>query len=459
MPIDQMTARRIAETPIHLTGPIPPSPAFYELGELRVPGEAEIRFDASFRSTITFRAEFQFFEALARPHIPGRIVHDDRVANVVAMDEAWRAEKVISFSHGVHDSAGAAPIALVQARAASIYVPGTYDEFSGHHMRLITRGGIADGAWDALGHHFEVFTIDKTRSIQGVLITDQSSLSEIESDALWNALCLIQGCLVQPLTEEHYDPDGNLLQRRYRRGIDPTDERYQLFRYAPVGVQQLTRIHEAFHSMLRSDFNIARVLGHLFQPSDGYLDHEALHLVIACHTALAEWGDFWKRVAQTNDPVGARAREALNRRGVIILKSDYKPLLQSLRVVLTEVLKAVTIPERLTNSLFNAIERANDRSMGERVVAFLREDLGMTVDKDDERALGYRNELAHDGGFAVEFLELTYNQRNVRLEDVARLRNIANEMVLRLCGFEGALDDFRVPGKTRQIVETPASPF
>jgi hypothetical protein len=110
-------------------------------------------------------------------------------------------------------------------------------------------------------------------------------------------------------------------------------------------------------------------------------------------------------------------------------------------------------------TILRSVDKANEATMGERLLRVLEDDLKMELDADDRRALGYRNELAHEGGFSVDFFDLNSDEKDLRLGDVGRLRNIVTEAVLRLCGYSGTVDDFTLPGAVRFIKATPPSPF
>jgi hypothetical protein len=61
---------------------------------------------------------------------------------------------------------------------------------------------------------------------------------------------------------------------------------------------------------------------------------------------------------------------------------------------------------------------------------------------DTIRVLAMRDELLHNGYFLRRWHELSKVERQQRVDDVARLRNIAHLVAFRLLAYEGQCFDF-----------------
>lgn len=165
-------------------------------------------------------------------------------------------------------------------------------------------------------------------------------------------------------------------------------------------------------------FKIERVVDHLLEPSDGFMKHDALHLTLAIHSAMKQWADYWSRRAQNpNDTEAADARRQQGASGLILAPSEYRKLRKVLDTAVTQALDEAEAGDRIRRVVGNAIANANNASLLEKVRMFLEGQLGMTLTEEDFRAL----------------------------------RSIANEVVLRLCGYVGGAHDYCPPLGMREI--------
>lgn len=137
--------------------------------------------------------------------------------------------------------------------------------------------------------------------------------------------------------------------------------------------------------------------------------------------------------------------------GLAFDRDQFQRIVNELVPVVEETLRINDAPEEMNQVLRAALRRANRLSTDVRIFNFLETELGMTLSDEDKRALGYRNELAHQGGFRENLVDIVYELQNERHLDVQRLRNITNEMLLRLCGYSGVVRDFCSSHRTRTI--------
>ncbi|HEV2741458.1 MAG TPA: hypothetical protein VGU66_23055 [Candidatus Elarobacter sp.] len=385
------------------------------------------------------------------------------MATIEAHDGAWRAENAIAETQGERFQAGKEDVGKLVARIGELVVPRVASASEIAHLRWVVEGCKWQGNWSWRGAFINVNPIpnESTPDLGSVLIFGKPGLSEAEEQGLWDALCLLEGRTVQRLSTESYDAHGTLIQQIHHRGKPAPAESYPPFRFCGMDVarDRISAIHEALTGMHETSFNIEKILDHMLFPTGGHMAHEALHLSVAAHTIAHEWLKYWKNRSSHQDRVAQSRRAEQRKRGNVMKRRPFSRILPSLRSGVEGALNGIAAHDRVKANILRAVERSNELTMGERLLQILEADLQMPLDGDDRRALGYRNELAHQGGFAVDFFDLDYDEKNLRLEDINRLRNIVTEAVLRLCGYSGTIDDFTLPGGTRVISNTPLSPF
>ncbi len=454
---------RLAVRSADLTPAFPATRAIYSIGDNAAEGDCVISYDDELHPYATFETGLDLHLPLERRFAPGKFVHDRDVATIESSDANWRAERVIAETQGQRFRADEEAMGKLIARIGELIAPSDIPDRDPAHLRWIVRGCKSHGAWSWRGgfiHVNEIATKPVTTACS-VLIFGKACLSEYEADALWDTLCLLEGRTVQHVVTESYDSTGTLLQQRFRLGKPAPTESYSPFRHSGLDVtsEQISAIQEALTGMHEAGFNIEKVLDHMLFPTGGHMAHEALHLSIAAHTIAHEWLKYWKRRSSDGDRAAQSMRAQQRERGVVMKRRAFSKALPGLQTAIGEVISGLALHDRVKANILRGVDKSNDLTMGERLLQVLEADLQMALDADDRRTLGYRNELAHEGGFSVDFFDLDYDEKNLRLEDVGRLRNIVTEAVLRLCGYNGTVDDFTLPGGVRIIAGSPPSPF
>lgn len=455
---------RIAQSAIDLTPALPTTRVRYIVGDNVAEGDCTISFDSDFRAQATFQADLGTYLGVKRRFEPGKFVRDDAIARIEPFDGTWLASGVVASSQGERHRQGQPSEGEIVARIDELKFQYKEAEETPAHVRWIVRGSAPSGSWPWRAGLVQVNPIPGAlpvgTEVRSVLVFGTPALSEDEGDALWDTLCFLEGRNVQVLATEAYNDEGRLLYRSHRLGKPSSDAEFAPFRHCGLDVapSKISAIQEAFTAMHEQRFNISRILDHMLLPVEGYMLHEALHLSVAAHTIMSELQRFWKRRRARGNVRSRRTRSGAER-GILMPSRNFKKCQALIKDALNAELQVLDIDRPVKANMLRGIENANQMSMGDRLFQVLEDDLGMVLDAHDRHALGYRNQLAHEGGFAAEFFTLTYDEQNVRLADIGRLRNIVTEAVLRLCGYEGVVDDFTLPGATRFISGTPASPF
>jgi hypothetical protein len=447
---------KIAQDVVELRPTLGPTYATYRLGTESVNGSCVIDVDETFHTRATFEADLSTCRKIERRFTPGQIPEPSSIGSIDPADGTWRATGVVSKSHQQLHNPGEPAKGRITSRVETLITKHSLSDAK--HIRWIINGPGPNGAWTwrgALVQVNDVSTTDNAEQVRSVLVFGKSDLSEPEANALWDTLCFLEGRNIQQILTETYAEDGSLINRIRRVGNRPTEDAFPPFAYSGLDVtfEQVGAIHEAFTRMHENRFDISRILDHSLLPVGGHLVHEALHLSIAAHAIMAELDRYWKRNPRRR-PLNNGDRE----RGQVMSAKLFLDRIEDLANSIETKLAEVDVPERVKANIRGSVKRSNDLSMGERLAKTLAE-IGLFLDEDDTRALGHRNKIVHEGAFPSDFVELTYEEQNVRLADVGRLRNIVTEAILRLCGYSGVVDDFTFPGGSRLILNSKASPF
>lgn len=386
--------------------------------------------------------------ALQRRYTGGNLAHDDTMFTIRSTKGAWSCQRCWQWR-------GISPETVIFRTYAPVQMPAEPDLSLARYFRSVYRGGAAYGDWTQSDRRFSIVPPEESigRDVLSLTMATSAAPTEVEHEALWLLLCLLSGVFLQNVCEEAYDANGTLIAQWHRLGDAPTTEDLSPFRgIVPPSTENLARMHEALYTMLTCGFKIGRVIGHLLEPTGGFWEHEALHLTLAIHSAVKQWASYWKTRSQNKlDAEAADARRQQRAQGLIVSPAVYPDIRKALDSVVDKVLNEAGADDRLRTALHNAIASGNNASLVEKVSGFLEGELGVTLAAEDKRALGYRNQLAHEGGFAIDFVDLSYEQLNERHIDINRLRNIGNEVVLRLCGYVGPARDYCPPLGVRQI--------
>jgi hypothetical protein len=424
---------------------------------------ATIRFgeDLSIDGSLEI-AELRDLLELRRNAAPGNLIPADARIDFEAIDGTFAVEGALSYGEQQNYGRQAAPQRL-DLHIERLLIPSRIDRSSIHHHRILIRNGKVFGGWTWRGRAIGIRTLDEAQRLQAICIEGTDSLAETDGESLWNFVCFLNGCEVQCLCDEWYSGDGRLLQQDHQRGTAPFGSPVPIFAsryFSPkISADAISSIHGAFDAMHAARFDIARVLGHIFRANAAAMEEIGLHLILSIHAAMSEWLKYWKRRAGVaGDDSAQRTRTLQKVRAGHIPARAFARLLPSLERAVEEWTNVQSLPGSLSESLRRSVRAANRLTIVDQVEQFLADDLDMALGEDDRRALGYRNQLAHDGGFQEDFLGLAYEAQNERNVDLNRLQNIAVEVVLRLCGYSGPAADFTSPGNSRSIFSRP-SPF
>jgi hypothetical protein len=254
-------------------------------------------------------------------------------------------------------------------------------------------------------------------------------LNELEYEALWLTISFVTGNRANTLAVESYNEHGELIEIVHRRGSGQSIGRNAPFHiyYGPLTSQGLKMIGDGFKRLLSASFPIEMSIHHIMEGNSGNLETDAQHLMLGIHTAIEAWNRKFEFEEWIDDelwePIFDRVRKHLVR-----------PVL---RPIYDDIGKDEIVPV-----MYAAMRHANRTTTAWRQKN-LFEGLGIDVsDVDTIRVLAMRDELLHNGYFLRRWHELSKVERQQRVDDVARLRNIAHLVAFRLLAYEGQCFDF-----------------
>lgn len=244
-----------------------------------------------------------------------------------------------------------------------------------------------------------------------------------EAVAIEHAMSLVAGQSLQRVAMEGYAADGTLLWTRYQVMTNAGDRGREFFHRLHPGLGKLAAggwgvISEGMYRLLEYGFPIEMVLYHLHHASRQPYDIDAQHLLLAIHTAFEAW----------NRHFGTR---------VWISNGKWKKLRRVLRAPMEALAEYVALIPEMHKNIRDGMGHANDTQMGWRQDQFFAALQIYIADDENARALGYRNEILHNGYFLKRWRTLTQAQRQQRIEDIERLRRLALLTVLKLTGYSG----------------------
>jgi hypothetical protein len=408
------------------------------------------------RASIHFdRSEF---EKIQRRYRPGHIAETTSLVSLEAIDGTWACARAAQLTVSPSSEAsGSRASDVIYALYSEVPVPTAAGYQKPSYFRWIFSGNIGESGWLSDSRPFIRAVLNWDEKLGAITVAAESRPSRELRDSLWVMMCLLNGHFVQSLCEELYSSDGVLLSQCHQLGEVATDGNLSPFLDTLPSAIQLSGLQTAIMEMKRVDFRIERILGHLLQPDTFYMDHEALHLILAIHAAHAEWRKYWKARA-ASDPVAAKKRELQRKSGLNVDDGTFEHLLTQLEPCLSATFAASGTSSDLATAVRLGIANAKFSSMADSLNYFLREEMDIEITENELRALAYRNPLVHDGGFREDIDDLQYEQVDEVYGDLGRLRNIANEVVLKLCGFGGQTHDY-APPRGQRTIRPIATPF
>jgi hypothetical protein len=266
---------------------------------------------------------------------------------------------------------------------------------------------------------------------QGIAVTIETRfiLSEKDREAVWLWASFLAGRHLALRFEERYNDDGELLHRHRFLGIRGTLRRVPPIPYTTLSAKQAAIVGNGIRQMVTTNFPIEVVLDYLHTSADAYqVETEIALLLLAIHCITEAWARL---------PDGGRGKV----NSTLTILSDlnrFRDVRDAMLVAMEPYLQ--TVPQTLANKLIQSISMSNNTGMRERLEAGFA-DLGIDA-SDAIYALKYRNKLFHNGYVFRSLDGMSVSQQQAHVDASARLRNIANAMILSLCGYSGLVVEF-----------------
>lgn len=258
--------------------------------------------------------------------------------------------------------------------------------------------------------------------------TTMGTLDAMQESSLLYGLSFISGNRIGELLRDTFDIDGERIAIRHRRGSGMSRGRNAPFNrfYGWIASQGMEQIFDGFTKLQRAGFPILIVVHHLTESNTNNLDIDAQHLTLAIHTAIEGWNRLFGVEHWVDDEVWQRVFELLRYN---VLRPVLKPLYGDLG-------------NEIVSNLWSVGRHANRSTTSWRQRQLFKA-LDIDVkDADSKRTLEMRDELLHNGFFLRRFQQLSPEEQQQRVDDIARLRNLAHAIVFRLAGFSGECFDF-----------------
>ena len=362
---------------------------------------------------------------LFRTVAPGRLIGQEGQGRIVPDAGGWEAQDVYyvgqSGAFGLNDKPSTFRFLI-----SSLEVHGPAYGRPVAATRLIDAGG----EWSHVTRFDDRPVIVRALSTDAASIDEETlaitidgQLDEIDSKALWLFASFVSGNRCGGLLTELYADDGALILQRHRRA--PVEaERHQFWRpyYASFSAEGMQAAIDGIARLLRKPFPIENVMEHMFLAATGNVDVDAIHLVLAAHTAI----EAWNRAKGIEAWICGRpwARFVSHILGDLVPEDLYD-----------------SIGSEMKENIRGSLSNANRTTTGWRQRQ-LYHALGIDVSgKNAKRILKMRNELLHNGYFLTRWSELSQEDQQRRRDDVERLRRLSLFIVFRLIGYYGAFLD------------------
>jgi hypothetical protein len=451
--MDTSTLESIAIQPAEVEFEYVDAPAAYICADAEMVGtasvhatrqriRAELAVDKNLFSSIAARGggSFSFDDFSLRSNSPGKLLDQADYGRIVPENADWEATK--ATNDGVHGSLGADRSVyrfavqefLMRCSARDARVAAVRRVMSGSELSVVSTL-----AGRTLIAH-PLTTGASNPEDQMLSVTSGGMLDEVQEHVLWIALSFISGNRLSPLFIETFDDRGILIERKHRRGAGVSHGRNAPFERfdAPINSRGFARIGDGFIRLLRAAFPIANVVHHLTEANTNNLDLDGQHLRLAIHAAIEAWNRLFGFKEWIDDEVWDQWFRSVRK---YLLRPVLEPAYQDLGV-------------DVVANLWNTGRHANRTTTAWRQQQLFSALQIQVQEEDSQRVLKMRDELLHNGFFLVRFQDLSHMEQQQRFDDIARLRNLAHIVVLRLAAFEGVCFDFLSHG-ARSVAAIP----
>lgn len=359
---------------------------------------------------------------LFRPIVPGRLVSGSDHGQVLPAEGGWKTVDALYVGASHHyDTGPDGDTYRFSVRTLIVEGPAVGEQIAA------VRSVYARGDWSSAG----MFQgppllirplVDKPEEFDAELlaVTTDWQPNDEDWEAVWNMLSFITGNTVKHLADEYYDATGELIRTEYTLGAAARDGRQQHFHtfYGPLAPNGVNQLAEGILRLLKARFPIEVVLHHLHEAAHQAVDIEAQHLVLAIHTAIEGWNGLWGFEHWIDESIWKNYQHTL--RKACIPDEIYEDL-----------------GEDVSGNLRSAFAHANRTTTAWRERRFFE---ALEIDVSgvaDQRALRLRDELLHNGYFLKRWDALTHDEKQQRIDDVARLRRLVLMIVFRLTSYTG----------------------
>jgi hypothetical protein len=292
------------------------------------------------------------------------------------------------------------------------------------------RGRIEESAFDRRVTVRCLRESNKERNCATGVVYD-GALRDTESQALWLALCLLAGSRLQPVCVETYNPDGELLARTYRPGVNEGaagDPPFHVH-YAPYVKDVFSSLCDRIVKLLEEEFPIDMIIAHLHDSNEGSMERRMQSCLLGIHAASEAWN---------------RARGS----NTIIKKAAWDEVKPEIARVAAE--SAKRLDPLLAESLERAILSANNFGTNARLRTCLAS-LGLKTEGATKKAVDLRNQLFHNGFLRRRFLSLTRDEQQERFDQVQILREVLTRVVFAVCDIDVRIHSIVSPYQMVQV--------
>jgi hypothetical protein len=361
------------------------------------------------------------FGGLFRSTTPGKLVGPEGQGHIVPDSGGWTADG--AFFVGQNSSFGPSAVPTKYKFAVeSLSIQGGALGQAIAAVRRIYAGGAWNSAFAIGDRTVLVRSLSESEnSIESETlgVTIEGTPNEVEAESSWLLCSLISGNRLGACVTEYYAEDGRLIERHHRRGNVGT-MRHQFFRpfYTPFDADGMNAALTGLIARVHDDFPMDVIMNHMFQAATDTVDADAIHLVLAAHTAIEAWNRFFGFDAWIDDRIWKRISQRIRKQ--LIPEELY-----------------VDIGDDMRANLRSILPHANRTTTSWRQQR-LYDALGIDVTGDEaRRILKLRDELLHNGYFVKSWHDLSLEEAQIRRDDVERLRRLALFVVFRLIGYFG----------------------
>jgi len=370
---------------------------------------------------------------LLRDQNPGKLIAERGYARIESVKGNWAITKCINDGSG--DGPGPEETSW-RFKVQELVIHGPAQGRDTAAVRTIFEGSDLGGASEIGGKTLLLTALSKDAESPAdelLSATTVGTLDEVQDLSLLYTLSFISGNRLNVLLSDYFDEDGELIEIRHQRGAGMSRGRNAPFHrfYGRITATGIEQIADGFTRLMRAGFPIAIIVHHLTEANTNDLDLDGQHLTLAIHAAIEAWNRIFGVDLWIED-------ERWEKSWFALLRKIFRPVLKPYyKDIGNDVVSNIWVVLRHAN-------RSQTSWRQRQLFAALDIDVS---DCDSKRVLAMRDELLHNGYFLKRFGELTAEERQLRLDDIARLRNLAHTIVFRLAGFSGECFDFLAHGK------------